>query len=189
MVSSIFRLSSIVVAIALLFGCGGTVKEGATFGAYSFPSGKGGQVIDPSFTATEGDMFQITGSKTVVVTALGVEHADPTQTDRQVAIVDTSGNILATTVISTSDNLVEGYHYKSITPISLTPGKQYFVGELHIAGTQDFYIWNTNVASTPSYIQDIGTCYGGLIQTGMGFSTPGTPRHYSASFLSHQIGI
>ena len=184
-----FAISGLSLLLVLV-ACGGSgAIDGNVQGAYSFPLGKGGTTIDPSFSAVETDAFSITGPHDVQVTSLGIELADPSQSVRQVALFDSGGNILATTMVSTSDQLIDGYFYKAISPVTLISGRQYFIGELHIAGTMDSYTWNTNVATTPSYIRDIGTCYcaTGSITNGMSFSTPGTPRHYSASFQSRQI--
>lgn len=185
--SSVIAFGSLVLVLAACGGGSGTTNP-VIASAYSFPSGKGGQVIDPSFSAVEGDKFAVTGTKNVIVTSLGVEHAVDNQTDRQVGLFDGSGNLIVSTTVSTTDPLIDGYHYKTITPVTLTPGSQYFIGALHVENTNDSYIWDTNTATTASYIQDLGTYYSGaaVIVSHMTFNGPGGARHYSANFQSYQ---
>lgn len=177
--------------IFTLLACAGSsiTQPNNPVATFSFPNGKGGQLIDPSFSAIEANQFQISGTKTVEVTALGVELAEANQPARSVGIFDSTGNLIASASVSTTDRLVDGYLYKDIAPVNLTPGNQYYIGALHENGTVDNYYWSTNTASTPAYIQDQGTCYRAtsVFQSGT-FSTPVTTiRHYIGNFLSREL--
>ena len=174
-----------------LFACAGSsiTQPNTSEPAFAFPNGKGGQLVDPTFSAIEANKFQVTGAQTIQVTALGVELAVANQTDREVGIFDVNGNLLTSATVSTSDRQVDGYFYKDISPINLIPGNQYYIGALHVSGTVDNYYWNTNTATPLSYIQDQGTCFlvSSTLTSGT-FSGPNTNiRHYSGNFLSHAL--
>jgi len=51
-----------------------------------------------------------------------------------VAIYDSSGNLLSSTVVSPGSPVVDGYFYQAITPINLTAGNQYTVDEFSSDG-------------------------------------------------------
>ena len=177
-------------------GCAGSVSTlnrnpVASDVAFTFPVGKGGSLITPSFAAVEGNQFQITGSSIVVVTDLGYESQQSSQIPEPTAIFDASGNVLASATISSADLLSDGYYWKPISPITLTAGSTYYIGSLHGSGTASQYTWNTHTATVPNYLTDLGTYFkvastidGGSWQYGGGTSQYGSGeiRHYVGNF-------
>gem|GEM_PF-3672255 len=131
---------------------------GQSVSAFTFPEGKGGTLINPSFDAVEGNQFQVVGGKNIVVTHLAYEATGAQQRDGTTAIFDQNGTMLASATITAADSLVDGYYYKEIAPLTLNAGSTYYVGSLHGTGAAGAYIFNTNVASKPSFILDLGTC-------------------------------
>jgi hypothetical protein len=155
---------------------------------YGFLVQKEGQLIEPSFHAVEGNKFEVTGTRDVMVTKLGYEAARGEASGGITAIFDADGNILASATISSADSLENGYYYKAITPIILSPGAQYYIGSLHATGAAGAYLWNTHAAATPSFIADLGSAYKGssTIEGGT-WTSPGQPRHYVGNFQAHEI--
>jgi len=181
--------------IAALSGCGGSAsvppipKFAQT--AFAFPGGKGGQLVSPGFDAVEGNLFKVSGSSDLRVTALGYEYVGPTQILGQTAIFDANDNVLASTVFTSSDTVADGYYWRNINPITLKAGQQYYIGSLHGTGDGYSYYWNTRTATLPAGLTDLGTYFkdsssftvgnwawgGGTSQYG-----PGEIRHYVGNF-------
>jgi hypothetical protein len=155
---------------------------------FTWPGQKEGQLIEPSFDAVEGNLFEVNGDKNIVVTKLGYEAARGAQSGGITAIFDAEGNMLASATITSADPLEGGYHYKEIPRLELNAGSQYFIGSLHTSGAAGAYLWNTQAAATPSFIVDLGTAakITSTIEGGT-WSTPGAPRHYMGNFQAHQI--
>lgn len=155
---------------------------------YAFLVQKEGQLIEPSFPAVEGNKFEVTGTHDVRVTKLGYEAARGEASGGITAIFDADGNILASATISSADSLENGYYYKEITPILLSPGAQYYIGSLHTTGAAGAYLHNTHAAATPSFIADLGSAYkGSSTIEGGSWTDPGQPRHYVGNFQAHEI--
>ncbi len=164
--------------------------------AYSFPLGKGGGLIQPSFDAVEGNLFQV-GATDILVTALGYEYQRANQGSELTAIFDkTTGAILASASISGTDPLVDGYYYANIAGLTLKAGKQYYIGSLHGHGAGEEYIFNTRTAQTSLGVIDLGTYFkvsstlaGGTWEFGGGSSQygPGAIRHYVGNFISQPV--
>jgi hypothetical protein len=154
---------------------------------YSWAGAKGGNLTTPTFNAVEGNKFSVTGGKDVVVTELGYE-VSPNQPTGTTAIFDANGNVLASASISGSDNLLAGYYYKAITPITLTSGSTYYIGSLHGTGSAWDYYHNTNVATVPPFIVDLGTHFKvtSTIQGGT-WQASASIRHYVGNFQAHQV--
>jgi MYXO-CTERM domain-containing protein len=158
--------------------------------AYSFPQGKGGILITPSFAAVEGNLFQV-GSQNLYVTALAYENDRPNLQGITAIFNASTGQMLASATITNSDPLSNGYYWQSINPLFLHAGQQYYIGSLHTYGVDGNYIWNTMDATVPSYITDEGTYFkvsstidGGFWQFGGGQSQYGSGeiRHYVGNF-------
>jgi hypothetical protein len=154
---------------------------------YTWAGSKGGNLTTPTFDAVEGNQFQVTGGKDVVVTKLGYEATPQTQPTGITAIFDQNGTVLAQATITGSDTLINGYYYKDITPLTLSSGSTYYIGSLHGTGAAWNYFHNTNVAATPSFIVDLGTTFKVTSTIAGGtWATPGVPRHFVGNFLAHQ---
>ena len=192
----------LITAAALLSSCAGrngtVVVPGPTdpVAVYTFPGGKGGNLISPSFDAVEGDLFQVSGSANILVTAIGYEVDRTSQQAAPAAIFDASGNVLAVASISSADTVSNGYYWKSISPLPLMAGSQYYIGGFHGSGFGWQYTWNTEFASTPSFVSDLGTYFkisstigGGTWQYGGGTSQYGSGeiRHYIANFQARAL--
>lgn len=196
------QLIACACAALVLAGCGGrsvSVAAAPPVGpgqiVYAFQDGKGGELIGPSFDAVEGNKFQVAGSN-VIVKALGYEYEAALRQPGPTAIFDASGNVLASTTLSASDNLARGYYWQTIKPITLKAAGTYYIGSLHGTGAASEYIWNTQTAQTPSFITDQGTYFkisstieGGSWQYGGGVSQygPGEIRHYVGNFMAQPV--
>jgi Domain of unknown function (DUF4082) len=78
-----------------------------------------------------------TANSTFLVDALGFYNMDGVD-DAIVAIYDSSGDLLTSAAVTLLDPLVDGYFYKSISPITLTSGSQYTLGEFSSNGIWSF---------------------------------------------------
>jgi hypothetical protein len=180
-----------MASLIALSGCGGS-GGGTTspvVASFTFPTGKGGTLISPGFDVVEANKFRVTGTKNIKVTALGVEVVMPTQEAKTVAIFDAAtGTILASTSVSTADRITDSYFYKSIPPITLTAGTEYYIGALHHKGVAGSYYHNTQVATLPSYLEDQGTHYKVTSDIATGtWESGGSIRHYMAVFESRLV--
>ena len=81
--------------------------------------------------------------------------------------------------------MLNGYFYKVSTPITLKAGSTYFIGALHSAGAGGGYRHNTNVATVPSYINDLGSWYKVSGTIGGGNWASSGARHYVGNFQAH----
>jgi hypothetical protein len=178
----------LMATVIFLGGCGGSDQEtpNPSVASFTFPTGKGGTLTSPGFDVVEANKFKVTGTKNIQITALGAEVIMPTQESKLVAIFDaTAGTILASAIVSTADTVNFGYFYKAISPVTLSAGKTYFIGALHHAGGAGTYLHNTNVASTPAYIEDQGTYFKVTSDIATGtWESGGSVRHYMAAFES-----
>jgi len=156
---------------------------------FTWASGKGGTLIQPSFDAVEGNQFQIVGGKNVVVTSLGYEFKSATQVPGITAIFDINGNVLAQATISNTDPLINGFYYKAITPLTLTSGTKYYIGALHGTGAAGAYYYGTNAASTPAFINELGGSFKvtSTIQGGHWDLPLGPKGHYVNNFQAYQV--
>lgn len=149
---------------------------------YTFGGPKGGNIITPSFAAIEANRFTL-GGVNKLVTHLANEADFLSTGPREVALWDaTSGAILASTFISTSDALESGYRYRNISPVVLLAGHTYVLGALHVAGVNGRYLHDTNTAILPAGLLDRGTVYraASSIQSGTNWASS-PPRHYVAN--------
>lgn len=78
-----------------------------------------------------------TANSTVLVEALGLYNMDGVD-DATLGIYDSSGDLLTSTTVTLSDPLVDGYFYKSISPITLIAGSQYTLTEFSANGIWSF---------------------------------------------------
>jgi hypothetical protein len=78
-----------------------------------------------------------TANSTFSIDALGFYNFDGVA-DGIVAIYDGSGGLLTSTTVTLLDPLVDGYFYKTISPITLTSGSQYVVDEFSSNGIWSF---------------------------------------------------
>ncbi|MBS1708818.1 MAG: hypothetical protein JSS65_08880 [Armatimonadetes bacterium] len=164
--------------------------------AFNFPLGKGGGLVSTGFDAVEATLFQVTGGHNIQVTQLGVEVQQTGQAPLPTAIFDAAGNILAQTTVSETDTQANGYYWKSITPLTLTAGQQYYICSLHGTGTNFSYFYDTRPTTPASFVQDLGTWFkvtstlaGGTWQSSSGTSQYGSGpvRHYVANFQAQQL--
>jgi len=172
----------------------GTTQQpgGATeqdFTAFTFPLGKGGTLIQPTFPALEGTKFKVLGSHDVQVYELGSEDATQTQDSTTTDLYDADDNVLASVTFTNADPISDGYFWKPITPVVLHPGNTYYVGTFHGVGAGSTYLYDTRPATTPSFLVDLGTFFktqiqGGTWQRGAGAGSYGTTpaRHYNSNF-------
>ena len=78
-----------------------------------------------------------TTNSTVIVNALGLYNMDGVD-DATLAIYDSSGDLLTSTAVTLADSLVDGFFYKSISPITLLAGSQFTVTEFSANGLWSF---------------------------------------------------
>lgn len=78
-----------------------------------------------------------TANSTFSVDALGFYFMDGVA-DGIVGIYDSSGNLLTSTPVTLLDPVIDGYLFKSISPITLTAGSQYTVNEFSSNGIWSF---------------------------------------------------
>ena len=176
--------------LTFLGGCGGSEQSShPTAPSFTFPGGKGGTLVSPGFDAVEANRFRVTGTNNIQITALGTEVIMPTQESKLVAILDAStGTVLASTMVSTADRVTNGYFYKSIPPITLVAGTEYYIAALHHAGVAGSYYHDTAVATLASYLEDRGTYYKVTSDITTGTWEPGgSIRHYMAAFESRMV--
>lgn len=154
---------------------------------FSFPTGKGGNFIQPGFAAVEGNKFRV-GALDILVTQLGYEFQRQNQQSNPTGIFDaTTGNLLTSASISGSDQLQGGYYWKAITPLRLTSGREYYIGSLHGSGPGNEYFHNTNQATTSSLIVDLGTWYKVSSTLAGGTWEGSPPRHYVGNFRAQAV--
>jgi hypothetical protein len=121
--------------------------------------------IFSSEPGTVGWTFQPTAG--ISVTSLGaLTYALPSgSTD--VGLWDASGTLLASVVVNSSSTLVDQSRYVAITPLLLTAGQTYYLGEYSAAGAIQSIAINPNEPSGPDgyatmgpYIQLEAAAYG-----------------------------
>ncbi|MBX3112611.1 MAG: hypothetical protein KF857_11435 [Fimbriimonadaceae bacterium] len=168
---------------------------GGTVVAYSFLSGKSGNLVVPAFDAVQGDLFQVVGGHDIQVTELAVEVQATGQAPREVGLFDSTGTLVAQATIASTDTLANGYYWKAITPVTLTAGQQFYVGALHGTGAGQEYYNDTRAADVAGFVQDIGSFFkasttlaGGSWQPTLGTGQfGGALRHYTANFKATQL--
>jgi hypothetical protein len=153
---------------------------------YTWPGGKGGTMGNPSFSAVEGNQFQV-GSKNIVVTKLGYESDRPVNPGGITALFNEAGTVLVQANISSADMLENGYYYKAITPITLTAGSKYYIGSLHGTGASGSCRSETNSASLPPFVTDLGTKFKISSTIDGGHWENSGPRHYVGNFKAYQV--
>lgn len=135
-----------------------------------------------------GYEFNVTSD--VSVTALGAfDHLrDGFVTDHNVGIWDISGNLLSSTVVTSSDTLSGHFRYSTINALALLAGNTYIVGADLFGGQGDNWAWretgglNLIEASGIEHVQD-------RFLSGSGFAFPGSTEgtlrdgFYGANFM------
>jgi hypothetical protein len=138
-----------------------------------------GLVLGPS-TWSLGFKFQANTAATV--TRLGVFDAfqDGLSGTQQVALWDTHGNLLASTLVDNSD-VLEGYwRFRTISSVTLTVGETYYVS----SQGGEYYTFQTNgftVNPYITYIQDSWNYNGHSLYSPLGFPS-------SSSFITQSQG-
>ena len=154
---------------------------------YSWNDGKGGYMGNPGSSAVEGNFFEVSGGRDIVVTKLGYEADRPTNPGGITAIFNENGAILAQANITAEGELVNGYYYESIPPLRLSAGSKYFVGSLHGTGASGSCRSETNLAVHQWFITDLGTWYKFSSTIDGGTWAQSGTRHYVGNFQAYQL--
>jgi hypothetical protein len=116
-----FSVAPLVLATFCVMG---TPDARADTLAFNSPGG-----ITTNFTAGSpvnlGLVF--TSNSTLSIDALGIYYQSSLTAPEQVGLYDASGNLLASATVSLSDNLMGGYLFHGIAPVTLTAGNTYTV--------------------------------------------------------------
>ncbi len=122
---------------------------------YSWSSGKGGGLAGGGFSMLSVNRFK-TGSTALQVTALGYEVND-TRGVGQVGLFDDQRRLLTWANVSLSTTPEDGYYWANISSFNLQPSTTYYLAGFIQIGNR--YVYNTNTASLPSGVTDLGTFY------------------------------
>ncbi|RYG45737.1 hypothetical protein EON79_11855 [bacterium] len=126
---------------------------------YAWSGPKEGNFVIPDGGSVEGNRVKVIGGKDAWITSLGFEYHSATQPPGPVGIFDGNSKLLYQVDVANTDVLSNGYLYKSIPPFRLQAGKEYIIAALHLNGPAWGFYHDRNVAQTPSFIQDLGSCY------------------------------
>jgi|GEM_PF-4077992 len=162
--------------------------DGVPSALFSWAGAKGGTLTVPTFDVVEGNKFQVSGTHNVLVTALAYEQDQPNQPATTVAIFDSTGAVLTSATVGTTDTLQNGYYYKSITPTTLTAGQIYYIGGLHGTGSTWSYYHATATATVPPFITDLGTVF--KITSTIDGAAPwqnSGPRNYTTNMTAQEV--
>lgn len=131
------------------------------FGALSAPITPALAAGTPGLTIVGGDMtfdgdgpwtlgwaFKASTSQTLIGLGAYDLGGDGFLTDHQVGLWDTNGTLLASVIVGSSDPLINGFRFASITPYTLSAGSTYIVGAANL-GTGDGYSLYGEVATAP----------------------------------------
>jgi hypothetical protein len=106
--------------------------------------------------------FKFTPTVDVLVSALGLydptSYGDPLTVGHDVGLWNSSGTLLASTVVSPGGPTVGGYYYSSIGSVELLAGQSYDIGA-YFNGSTDWYVYDTATVTTDSNISFGGGTY------------------------------
>lgn len=132
------------VAFAVLSSA--ALHAGATPTSGITVSGGNEGIFDGPWTL--GYQFKATGA--ITVTALGAYDlgGDGFAVSHDVGLWDASGNLLASTTVSSSDALTDMFRYHSISGVDLTAGETYYVGADNYGYGGDPYLLDADITNS-----------------------------------------
>lgn len=158
--------ASLAAALAGAGAASAAPIEALTFSTSSSSSTTAGPV-------TAGYLFTV--DNPIQITDLGAYDVggDGFANGHDVGIFDVNGSLLFSTTVASSDPLVDGFRYASITPVTLASG-YYYVGASDFNGPgQDQFVFVTNPATNLTVAPDIGYYEGAISTTHAGLVWPG----------------
>ena len=179
-------MKKITILLTFLLACLSTTSNATPIAAVEWSG-------DPQTVSTNGTWmmgYEFNTTADVNVTALGAfDHlGNGFVTDHNVGIWDFSGNLLASTIVTSSDALNGHFRYSTISALTLLSGNTYIVGSDLWGGQGDAWAWretgglNLIEATGIDHVQDRF-----LSSSGFGFpsQSEGTLRDgfYGANFL------
>jgi hypothetical protein len=136
-----------------------SITGGSSFGSVNTTN----QTIGYTFSTTTA----------ISVTELGfydITPSDPLTQTHQVGIWNSSGTLLASVTVGTTDPLDGSFRYDAITPIELASGMTYTIGAAITSPFTDYYYIPSSITTSPD-ITVLGSARNG---TSGGFSDPTT---------------
>ena len=134
----------------------------------------------------EIDGFAFTTTLPVDVTALGI-FAGPSLTlpagNFNVGLWTTSGTLLASTAVTSSDPSQDSFYFHPITPISLSAGQDYVVGAQMGGGVQTYFGGAYTMADGVQYIGSRWTSSGSLTMPTDYDGSASDPGYLGGNFL------
>ena len=101
--------------------------------------------------------FSFTATQDLSATALGAfdDLGDGFIDAHEIGLWDSSGTLLASASISSTDTLIDGFRYTNIASVNLISGATYTVGASNF-GVNDAYAYDTTVTSAPGIVSGQG---------------------------------
>jgi hypothetical protein len=138
----------------------------------------------------DGFAFSVTTSGSV--TALGI-FAGPALTlpvgqNFAVGLWTSSGTLLASTTVTSTDTAIDSFYYHSITPITLSAGQTYVVGAQMGSGVQTYFGGSSTMAGGLQYVGSRWMTSGSLSMPTGYDGAASDPGYVGANFLFDGVG-
>jgi Domain of unknown function (DUF4082) len=177
--------STVALGIALLSSA---AANAAAINPQLFYSQNMGESLgNPPFTLG----WDFTANKSLSVNALGFfdDSQDGLAESHDIGLWDSSGSLLASTTVTTTDQLTNQWRYSAVSTVTLTAGNTYYVGALYLDGNDpNVFAGDSGVVTTTANITYLESTYeAGNTLSFSTSSVSGGPGYFGPNFSASAV--